>query len=540
MKYLKFFKNKFFLGFFLILILIVSFRFVNSKDKTSKDIITYTVKKIDLPITIHESGNLVALKSTKIVNQVPGRRSILELVEEGTEITEEDVKKGKVLIKLDSDDLETQRDQMLITVENSYASYLNSQENLEIVKKENDSMIKNAELKVTFAKMDFEKYLGSQLANEIIEKRNKGEQINYKDIIKSEKLAGEALNRKRQLENNIDIAKEEVIRAQNQLEWSKKLAEKGYITKNELEADQLSLKQKEVNFEQTQLSFQLFINYEFPKNVEQLLSNYTEALAELERTKAKCKSRLVQAESDLKSKRAAYKLNEKRLQDLEMNIANCTIVATAPGFVTYPTSVSFRGITSTPIQQGASVWQFQELLNLPDFNSMGVEVKVHEASIQKLSIGQMANVKVSPIPNKVFKGKVIQISNMPDPSLKMLNPDVNVYIVKVELIDKDKAMKPGMSADVEILVKELKNTIAIPVVAVNFEKGQPYCEVLEGKNIVRKNVKLGESSETMVEIKEGLKEGDVVILSYKGPTKGTVKKEEMAEKGFIEKKEEKK
>ncbi|HOM26107.1 MAG TPA: efflux RND transporter periplasmic adaptor subunit [bacterium] len=536
MKYLRPFKNRIFLGFILILILISVFYFFNSTDKQSKDIVTYKVKKVDLPITIHESGNLVALKSTKITNQVPGRRTILEVVDEGTEITEEDVKKGKVLVKLDSDDLETQRDQMEITVENSYASYLNAQENLEIVKKENDSMIKEAELKVTFAKMDLEKYLGASLANEVIEKKNKRENIDYKEIINSEKLGGEALNKKRQLENNIDLAKEEVIRAQNELEWSKKLSEKGYITKNELEADQLSLKQKGVNLEQAQLSFQLFVNYEFPKNLEQLLSNYTEAVAELDRTKSKAKSRLIQAESDLKSKRAAYKLNEKRLTDLETNIKNCTIVATAPGFVTYSTSAgSFRAlIQGVQIQPGATVWQSQELLVLPDFNSMGVDVKVHEASIQKISLDQIANVKISSIPNKVFKGKVVQISNMPDQSLKSLNPDVNVYVVKVELIDKDKAMRPGMNADVEILLKELKNVIAIPIVAVNFEKGQAYCEVLEGKNIVRRNVKLGESSETMVEVKEGLKEGDVVVLSYKGPTKGTVKKEEMAEKGKIE------
>ncbi|MCS7180781.1 MAG: HlyD family secretion protein [bacterium] len=537
MKYLKVFKNKIFLGFILILILVLGISFFNSKNKKAKDIVTYTVKKIDLPITIHETGNLVALKSTKIINQVPGRRTILEIVEEGTEITEDDVKKGKVLIKLDSSDLETQRDQMLITVENSYASYLNAQENLEITKKENDSMIKEAELKVNFAKMDLEKYLGSKLAEEVIEKRIKGENINYKEIINSEKLGGEALNKKRQLENNIDLAKEEVIRAQNELDWSKKLAEKGYITKNELEADQLSLKQKEVSFEHAQLSFQLFVNYEFSKNLEQLLSNYLEAMAELDRTKAKCKSRLIQAESDLKSKRASYRLNEKRLDELETNIKNCTIVATAPGFVTYATTTSgFRAFASgTTIQPGATVWQSQELLNLPDFNSMGVDVKVHEASIQKLSIGQIANVKVSSIPNKVFKGKVVQISNMPDQSLKMLNPDINVYIVKIELIEKDKSMRPGMNADVEILIKELKNVIAVPIVAVNFEKGQAYCEIFEeGKNIVRKNIKLGESSETMVEVKEGLKEGDVVVLSYKGPTKGTVKKEEMVEKGKIE------
>ncbi|MFN4227805.1 MAG: hypothetical protein ACK4F0_06670, partial [Candidatus Ratteibacteria bacterium] len=81
MKYLKIFKNKIFLGFILILILFFSFSFFNSRSKEAKNIVSYIVKKIDLPITIHESGNLVALKTTKIINQVPGRRSILEVIE---------------------------------------------------------------------------------------------------------------------------------------------------------------------------------------------------------------------------------------------------------------------------------------------------------------------------------------------------------------------------------------------------------------------------------------------------------------------------
>lgn len=524
-------RNKYFrIGILLLIFLFILNRFVSGKRKTG-ELITYRVRRQDLVISVIEGGSLTPLRSQKIVNQVPGRRNILEVVEEGTRITEEDVKNRKVLIKLDSEDLEEKAKQLRISVENSWASYMEAQQNLEILKKQNESDIKKAELNVKFTKMDLEKYLGGKLADKVIKER----EIDYMELIKNPELGGEALKRKRELENKIALAKEEVERAKDRVEWSEKLAKRGYITNSELEADKLSLKQKEVDLEQAKLEYELFLNYDFPKKVEELLSEYTEALSELERVKARCKSKLIQAEANVKSKKATYLMNKNRLKEIEKQIKNCTIIATQPGFVIYATS-SRPWRVESPIQPGTTVRQFQELLVLPDLSSMGVEVKIHESSIEKVKPGQKAIIKVDAFPEKIFTGTVKKIALMPDPMLKWLNPDINVYVAQIAFDKSYEFLKPGMSAEVEIIIKKLKNVIAIPVTALIFKGKKIYCNLLQGRRLIMRELKLGESNDVMVEVKEGLKEGDIVVIGQ-GEIAPSMKEKEFQKKGKFRKEE---
>ena len=125
-------KNKFlWIGVcFLLTIWLVTI--FTSEKKRSQELITYQVKRQDLLISVVEGGNLQALRSQKIINEVPGQRSILEVVEEGIQITEEDVKNGKILVKLDSRNLEDRVEQLDINVETSWSAYMKAQQNLEI------------------------------------------------------------------------------------------------------------------------------------------------------------------------------------------------------------------------------------------------------------------------------------------------------------------------------------------------------------------------------------------------------------------------
>jgi len=529
----KVFRNKFFLaGIFLILCILVITKITQGRKKLD-EIITYKVKRRDMVISVLEGGNLTALRSQKIINKVPGQRNILEVVEEGVRITEEDVKNRKVLVRLASEKLEDQAEQLEITVENSWSSFMEAQENLEIQKKQNESDIKQAELKTKFAMMDFEKYLGGKLANELIEKYN----LDFSKLIKNTHLKGESLNKKRELENKIDLAMEEVSRAEDKVEWSEKLAEKGYITKSELEADNLLLKQKQVSLEQAEREYQLFLNYDFIKQVEKLLSDYQEYLNEFARVKAKAKSKLIQAKSNVKSRNATYLKNKNRLKDIKEQISKCVIKATQPGFVTYATS-SRPWRTQNPIQPGTSIRQFQELLNLPDFNSMGVETKIHESSVKKIKSGQTAIVKVDAFPGKILKGKVNKVALMPDPTLKWLNPDINVYVTQISLDESFEFLKPGMSAHVEIIVKKIKNVLSIPLVAISFREGNPFCAVLKGNRIEYREIKLGENNDEMVEVKKGLNEGEIVVIRS-GKVSPQIKKKPLAEKGKVEPKKQK-
>ena len=121
---------------------------------------------------------------------------------------------------------------------------------------------------------------------------------------------------------------------------------------------------------------------------------------------------------------------------------------------------------------------------------------------------------------------------MPDAVMKSLNPDINVYNTQVVFDKSASFLKPGMSAQVEIIVDKKAKVIAIPVVSVLFEKNLPFCYVLKGNKIEERKLELGDSNDRMVEIKSGLKEGEVIVMMPE--TLGSeVKKEEMYEKGKI-------
>lgn len=523
----KIIKNKIFYLVVLLLAGIVAANRIQMQKRKHSELVLYTVQKQNLMITVTEGGNLVALQSQKIVNEVPGSRNILEVVDEGTQITEEDVKNGKILIKLDSKDLEDRMEQLKLNVENSLASYTEGEQNLQILKKQNESDITQAELKVKFAEMDLNKYLGDKLAESII---GKSEKINFAVLIKSDNLGGEALNRKRALETKIDLAKEEVARAKDKVEWSQRLSEKGYVTKIELEADKLALQQKDVAQEQAELEYELFLRYDFTKQTEKLLSDYEEAQLQLERVIDTTKAKMIQSDANLRSRRSTYILNRSNLREVEEHIRKCTIVATKQGFVTYATS-GRPWASQSPIQPGTSIRQYQELFNLPDFRSMGVEIKVHEASIKRVTQGLSANVRIDAFPDVSLKGRVRKIALMPDPTIKFLNPDINVYLTEITLEQGEEFLKPGMTAQVEILIKELKNVLAVPVNAVFFKGGQPNCAILKDGSLTDRKIELGDSSETMVEVKSGLQEGERVVIKPGATITSAVKKAELEERG---------
>jgi HlyD family secretion protein len=524
-------KNKFLLvgGIALICLLVILNGIIQGK-KREGELITYEVKRQDLVVSVIEGGNLKALRSQKIINEVPGQRNILEVVDEGTIITEKDIEDSRILIKLDSKDLEDQVEELKISVENSWSSYVQAQQNLEIQKKQNDSDIKQAELNVKFAKIDLEKYLGEKLTTALV--ANAGRDINFSELIESADLAGEALNKKRELENDIDLAKEEVAREKDTVQWSEKLAEKEYITKSELEADRFSLQQKEASLESSKLEYQLFLDYDFPKQVALLLSDYQESLSEQDRTNAKCESEIIKVNADVKSKEATYIGRKNNLKDAEQNLIKCTIRATQPGQVSYATSSNpFR--TQDPIQPGTITRNRQELLNLPDFSTMGVEAKIHESSIEKIKIGQKATVKVDAFPGRIFNGQVKKVAPLPDATFKFMNPDLNVYVVELSL-DKETngfdLLKPGMSAEVEIMIEKLKDVLVVPSSMILEEEGKPACAVLRGGRIEIRELELGSNSEELVEVKNGLKEGEIVVM-LPGKIGYQVKKTPLAETG---------
>jgi RND family efflux transporter MFP subunit len=503
----------------------------------------YTVKPMDMVISVLEGGNLRPTKSLEIKSQVEGQATIISVVPEGAVITPEDVKNGKVLVELDSSDLRDKASQQEVTVQSSEASYTQAKESYQIQVNQNESNIKEGELKVKFSRMNLAKYLGATLADEVFSDKVVLSDLQLADRSVEEStaalerlnLGGEALQRWRKLQADIELAGEEVSRATATLKWTRELGPKdlggkGYLSRDELEADELALKRRNLDIEQARMALDIFLRYEFLKQAEQYLSDSSEAERELERIQARARAELAKAEAQLKSQEATYLNQKDRLAKLREQIENCTIKAAKPGMVVYPGSD--RPWRQIKIEEGASIRERQAILTIPDSDNIAIDVKVHESSVNLVKPGQRARIVVDGFPDRTFWGKVDKVGVLPDTQYTFMNPDLKVYITTVAMDNPAAELKPGMSAQVEIMVDELKNVLAVPIQAIGTQAdGQRVCYVSNGAKPEMRPVKTGRYNDNFIQIESGLEEGEAVLLSAPVTMTSAVARIEPADKG---------
>jgi len=485
---------------------------VDSRSGASQS--TYLVRRGNLLISVSTSGNVKARRSVDIKSKVERQTTIINIVPEGTYITQQDVDNGKILVELDASDLQEQLTQQEIAYASAEAGYAEATEAYQIQQNQNESDINKGKISVRFAMMDLQKYLGDALAQRVISMRDKEEDLigRIAALIDSEQLGGEASQKLRQLEADIKLAEEELQRANDKLAGTQRLYERKYVSRNELEGDKLEVKRKEIALAKAKTALDLYKQYGFPKEATKYCSDHEEAQRELQRIQARAASKLAQAKAKLKSQEAAFKLQRDRLEKLKEQIAACKIKAPAVGLVAYGSSEDWWQRSRRPIEVGAAVHHRQKILRIPDTSEMAVEVQVHEAWVDKVKPNQTAKITIDAFPDKTFTGKVLKVAPLPTPH-RWLDPDVKVYSTEVTIEGTNEFLKPGMSARVEIIVDELKNVLSVPAQAVASRSGRKVCYVITSNVVEQRVVQTGQFNESFIEIVAGLKEGERVLLN---------------------------
>jgi HlyD family secretion protein len=495
--------------FVTVIVVIIIFMFLFRGKGTSEEAFTTVkVKRGNLAIDVLESGNVEASKALEIKSEVEGRTTIISIAPEGTLVTEEDVKNKKVLVELDSSELEQKLIQQEISVQSAEADYTDATESYKIQINKNESDRKTGELKVKFARMDLEKYLGLEAASAFTSST-----IELENLFECCDLGGEALQKKREHESNISLNEEEVARAEEKLVWTRKLEEKGYVTHNELQADDLSLKTKKVGLDKSRTAYDLFKRFEFQKQAEKLRSDYEEAKKELERIIARNRSELARAESKKKSSEANLTRKQEELDKIKEQLEKSKIVATQPGLLIYGGSRNTSRWGRSRIAEGEQVHERQNIAHIPDTSTMIASIKVHESMVSRVKEGQKCEITVDAIPDVMLMGKVKMVSPVADSEQRWLNPNLKVYVTEVSIDGNHPNLKPGMSVEVRILIDELKDVLTVPLQAVTTHGDDSICFVLNSSNPEKRVLKTGEYNDKFIEIKEGLEEGEDVILN---------------------------
>ena len=217
------------------------------------------------------------------------------------------------------------------------------------------------------------------------------------------------------------------------------------------------------------------------------------------------------AVAQLALKKAQVEQNQAALDSAETELRYTKIISPVDGIV-----------VSKEVEVGQTVaasFQTPTLFNVAeDLTKMQIEASVVEADIAKVHNGQVVEFSVDSFPDEVFIGKVTQVRN------EAINTsNVVTYEVIIEVDNKDLKLKPGMTANVEIITANKKDVFLVPNKALRFyvtdENGDTkrYKDkgiwVLEGNTPERIVIKTGVADDDFTEISaDGLTEGMKVIL----------------------------
>lgn len=153
----------------------------------------------------------------------------------------------------------------------------------------------------------------------------------------------------------------------------------------------------------------------------------------------------------------------------------------------------------------------QTALVVLDDSAYHVDVLIDEVDIARIKEGQVAFIKLDAYPDQQLSGHVIKIA----PDATTLNGVVS-YLVRVDLDKTGLALRDGMTATVDIVVSQLTNVLLVPNWAVRFDRttGNAFVNIRRPDNTIEEiQIQVGQRGENYSEVRAGLKQGDVVVVS---------------------------
>jgi membrane fusion protein, heavy metal efflux system len=154
---------------------------------------------------------------------------------------------------------------------------------------------------------------------------------------------------------------------------------------------------------------------------------------------------------------------------------------------------------------GASVGTDANLFKIIDLSRVWIDASVFEKDLQQVRPGQEVKLTVPAFPGVTFSGKVILINSVVD-------PDTRTVKVRTEVANPDGRLKPDMFANVQIVTALNRTAISIPQSAVLNDEGKTVVFVAEGDGYKKRQVQAGIQNNDQVEIIDGLKAGDKVVV----------------------------
>ncbi len=166
-------------------------------------------------------------------------------------------------------------------------------------------------------------------------------------------------------------------------------------------------------------------------------------------------------------------------------------------------------ITEINVKPGDRVSPGSIAIRIDDLSHLLVDVQVSEVDINRIRAGQPVHLTFDAILNQEYQGSVMEVARVGN-----VNQGVVEFTVTVELTNADEAVRPGMTAAVNVVIDQLQDVLLVPNRAVRVVDGKRVLYVLRDGMLTTVPVTLGASSDTMSELVEGdLQAGDAIVLN---------------------------
>jgi len=407
----------------------------------------HRVERGDFVHEITERGNVESASNIEIRCEVQSQNTagtrILKIVPEGTY-----VQKGDVICELDSSALENDRMRQESIASLSLAALIQAENDVETSK-----------------------------------------------IAKQEYQEGKYTLDEQAIESEIQLAEENQRRAEDYLKFSRELAQKDYVTKVQLKADEFAWEKAKTDLKSG-------------KTKRDVLQKFTRAKMVLQ-----LESDSKTAEARHKAQQATHDLDDSRLKLIKAQIEKCIIRAPENGQVVYATNTEMRGFgNEVIIEEGAVVRERQVIVRLPDPKRMQVKAKVNESKIALVREGQAATIRLDAFPGVELTGVVEKVNEYPAAS-SWWAANVKEYDTIVRIFDSPVMLRPGLNAEVNIRVDQQADVLQVPVQSVIEHGGKYYCAMRNASDWEAREIKVGATNDKFVLIREGLEAGDLVAMN---------------------------
>ncbi|MBV6458909.1 MAG: Multidrug resistance protein MdtA [Fimbriimonadaceae bacterium] len=489
------------------------------------------IEKGELVSSITATGQLVALTSVEVKSKAGGK--IVQLrVEEG-----DIVRKGDVIAVIDPSDTQAVYDQAAADLSSAQARVTQARVNYELQVQNSQNAVSQAEAAVETARIRLERErLESQRQPELTKSAldSAKSQVNAARTALSRFESVTMPQERRSAANEVARTEADLNAARSDLTRQEQLLQQGYVAKSAVEQARSrfeSAKAAHSNAKQRADTIETDLDSELAnlrEAVRRAEAGHAEANANrsqvdiAKRNLAEAEKSLETARIGLDQARDSLRNNTVRQQDIsvaqasavrsrvsvenaKVQLDSTTVVAPRDGVVT--AKLLEEGAIIPPGQSAFS--QGTGIVQLSDITRLFVECAVDEADIANVKPGQEVRLVVEAFPSGRLKGKVERIS----PAAKT---DQNITAIKVR-VEIDPGFKerllPGMNATCEFITMAKPNVLIAPMQAIQREGEKTTIKVKAATGPVVREVKIGETGNNGMEILEGVKEGEEVVVA---------------------------